>query len=180
MIAFHVDTNTILVRPFPSKHDAHRIAAYQDNHSCLSNANLKPMVHILDNEASIAFRQAIATNGCTFQLVPPHVHCQNAAEHAISTFKDTFLTILAGAAPSFPAAHWDLLITHAELTLNLLRASHCNPNLSAWEDLFGTLNFNATPLGPVGCCILIHSKATTHHSWEYQSHEVFYVGPALH
>eukprot|EP00804_Cyclotella_cryptica_P005045 CCRYP_017574-RA/>CCRYP_017574-RA protein AED:0.36 eAED:0.36 QI:0/0/0/1/1/1/3/0/447 len=101
-------------------------------------------------------------------------------QRAIRTFKDHFLAILAGTAPSFPADRWDLLIPHAELTLNLLRASHCNPTLSAWEDLFGPFNFAATPLGPTGCRILIHSKATTRRSWDYRSHEGFYVGPALH
>eukprot|EP00804_Cyclotella_cryptica_P015403 CCRYP_008023-RA/>CCRYP_008023-RA protein AED:0.29 eAED:0.29 QI:0/-1/0/1/-1/1/1/0/379 len=161
-------------------YDVHRIAAYQDIHVRLCNANRKPMVHIMDNEASLAFRQAITSNGSTFQLVPPHVHRHNAAEQRIHTFKDHFLAILAGTAPSFPADRWDLLIPHAELTLNLLRASHCNPTLSAWEDLFGPFNFDATPLGPAGCRILIHSKATTWRSWDYRSHEGFYVGPALH
>eukprot|EP00804_Cyclotella_cryptica_P008325 CCRYP_020273-RA/>CCRYP_020273-RA protein AED:0.34 eAED:0.34 QI:0/-1/0/1/-1/1/1/0/521 len=180
MIAFHADTNAILVRPFSNKHDVHRIAAYQDIHARLCNANRKPVVHILDNETSLTFRQAITANGCTFQLVPPHVHRRNAVDRAIRTFKDQFLAILAGTAPSFPADRWDLLIPHAELTLNLLRASHCNPALSAWEDLFGPFNFDATPLGPAGCHILIHSKATTQRSWDYRSHEGFYIGPALH
>eukprot|EP00804_Cyclotella_cryptica_P027241 CCRYP_014349-RA/>CCRYP_014349-RA protein AED:0.16 eAED:0.16 QI:0/0/0/1/1/1/3/0/1022 len=158
MIAFHADTNAILVRPFPNTHDVHHITACQDIHARLCNANCKPLVHILDNEASLAFRQAITSNGCTFQLVPPHVHHRNAAERTIHTFKDHFLAILAGTAPSFPARRWDLLIPHAELTLNLLRASHCNLTLSAWEDLVGPFNFDAIPLGPAGYRILIHSK----------------------
>ena len=66
MIAFHANMNAILVHPFPNKHDAHCIAAYQDIHARLSNANRKPLVHILDNEASLAFQQAITSNGCTF------------------------------------------------------------------------------------------------------------------
>ncbi|KAL7478485.1 hypothetical protein ACHAW6_009047 [Cyclotella cf. meneghiniana] len=149
IIALHADTNAILVRPFPSKHDAHHIAAYQDIHAHFSTANHMPIVHILDNEASAAYKHAITTNGCTFQLIPP-IHCQNAAKHAIRTFKDHFLAVLAGTAPSFPADRWDLLLPHAELILNLLCSSHCNPTLSTWDDLFGTLNFDATPLGPVG------------------------------
>eukprot|EP00804_Cyclotella_cryptica_P014695 CCRYP_012698-RA/>CCRYP_012698-RA protein AED:0.35 eAED:0.35 QI:0/-1/0/1/-1/1/1/0/352 len=112
-------------------------------------------------------------------LYPPHVHRCNAAERAIPTFKDHFLAVLAGTAPSFSADRWDLLIPHAELMLNLLRASRCNPILSAWEDLFRPFNFDATPMGLALCCILIHNKATTHRSWDYHSHEGFYVGPAL-
>eukprot|EP00804_Cyclotella_cryptica_P001915 CCRYP_007354-RB/>CCRYP_007354-RB protein AED:0.32 eAED:0.31 QI:82/0/0/1/0/0/5/0/565 len=150
------------------------IAAYRDIHSCLSHANCKPMVHILDNEASLAFRQAITSNGSTYQLVPPHVHRCNAGERTICTFKDHFLAVLAGTAPSFQADQWDLLIPHAELTLDLLHASCCNPTLSAWEDLFGPFNFDATPMGPAGCCVLIHSKATTRRSWDYRSHEALH------
>eukprot|EP00804_Cyclotella_cryptica_P024946 CCRYP_011830-RA/>CCRYP_011830-RA protein AED:0.41 eAED:0.41 QI:0/0/0/1/0/0/3/0/271 len=62
MIAYHADTNAILVRPFPSKHDAHRIAAYRDIHFCLSNVNRKPMVHILDNEAMGPSHSSCRTN----------------------------------------------------------------------------------------------------------------------
>ncbi|KAL7483206.1 hypothetical protein ACHAW6_008860, partial [Cyclotella cf. meneghiniana] len=174
------DTNTISVRPFPSKHDAHRIAAYQDNHARLSRASRTPTIHILDNEASSAFKHAITTNGCTFQLVPPHFHCHNADEHAICTFKAHFLAVLSRAAPSFPVDHWDLLLLHAEVTLNLLCTSRCNPTLSAWEDLFGTFNFDATPLGPASYRILIHSKAMARHSWDYCSHDGFYIRPVLY
>jgi len=131
-------------------------------------------------KASAAYKNAITTNGCAFQLVPPNVHCHNAAERAIRTFKDHFLAVLAGAAPSFPADRWGLLLPHAELTFNLLCSSRCNPAISAWHDLFGAFNFDATPLGPGGCCVLIHNKATTRCSWDYCSHDGFYVGPALH
>eukprot|EP00804_Cyclotella_cryptica_P020106 CCRYP_014885-RA/>CCRYP_014885-RA protein AED:0.46 eAED:0.69 QI:0/0/0/1/0/0/3/0/212 len=75
--------------------------------------------------------------------------------------------MLVAAAPSFPVDCWDLLIPQAKLTLNLLHASHCNPNLSVWEDIISTFNFDTTPLGPVGCYVPIHSKATTHRSWDY-------------
>jgi hypothetical protein len=67
----------------------------------------------MDNKASSAFQQAIANNNCALQLVPPHVHRRNAAKRAIRMFKDHFLAILAGTAPSFPADHCDLLLPHA-------------------------------------------------------------------
>ena len=140
----------------------------------------KSLMHILNNEASMAFGQAITSNGCTFQLVPPNVHRRNAAERALCTFKDHFLSILAGTAPTFPADQWDLLIPQAELTLNLLRASHSSPAILAWEDLFGPFNFDATPLGPAGCRVLVHSKATMRVSWDYCCHEGFYIGQALY
>ena len=161
-----------------SKHDSHRIAAYHDIYQRLAACGAAPTLHILDNEISTAYQRAITANDCTFQLVPPHVHRRNATERAIRTFKDHFLTILAGVSPTFPKDQWDLLLPQAELTLNLLRSSP-SPMLSAWEHLFGRYDFNATPMGPVGCRILIHTKATVHRSWDFRSHDGYYIGPAL-
>ena len=50
----------------------------------------------------------------------PHVHCCNRAEHAIRTFKDHFIAILAGIDKTFPKSLWDLLLPQAEITVNLL------------------------------------------------------------
>ena len=179
MVTLHGPSNAILVRPFASKHDSHRIAAYNDVYDRLSTAGQAPTLHILDNEVSGAFQKAITANNCTFQLVPPNVHRRNAAERAICTFKDHFLAILAGTAPNFPRDRWDLLLPQAELTLNLLRLSPTKPDQSAWEHLFGPYNFDATPMGPAGSRVIIHSKAQQRHSWEYRGHDGFYIGPAL-
>ena len=178
MVGLHSESNAILVRAFPSKHDTHRIAAYKDMYARLVTQHATPDVHILDNEASKAFLQAITNNRCKYQLVPPHVHRRNRAERAIRTFKDHFLSILAGVAPTFPKDRWDLLLPQAELTLNLLRPSN-NPTLSAWESLFGPYNFDATPMGPAGCRVLIHNKAAIRRSWDNRCHDGFFIGPAL-
>ena len=91
------------------------------------------------------------------------MHRQNSAEHAIRTFKAHFLSILAGVDPSFPPYLWDLLLLQAELTLNLLWQSAPNPWILAWEFFQGPFDFNKTPLGPVGCRVLIHAKPVTRH-----------------
>ena len=148
MVTLHADSNAILVRLFASKQDTHCIVAYFDIFAQLTTARRQPTLHIMDNEASTAFQQTIAHNNCALQLVPPNIHRRNAAERAIRTFKDHFLAILAGMAPSFPADRWDLLLLHAKLTLNLLRQSPTHA--SAWENLFGPYNFDVTPIGPAG------------------------------
>ena len=178
MVCLHTQSNAILVRAFQSKSDTHRIAAYNETYQRLRARNQAPTEHILDNEVSAAFKSAITTNNCTFQLVPPHLHRRNKAERAIRTFKDHFLAILAGTAPTFPSNRWDLLLPQAELTLNLLRPG-TDPTKSAWECLFGTYNFDATPMGPAGCKVLIHNKAGLRKSWDYRCKEGYYIGPAL-
>jgi hypothetical protein len=107
------------------------------------------------------------------------MHCHYRAEHAIRTFKAHFLSILAGVDPSFPPYLWDLLFLQAELTLNLLRQLVLNPWISAWEFFQGPFDFNKTPLGPVGCHILIHAKPVTRWLWDFRAKEGFYIKPAL-
>eukprot|EP00804_Cyclotella_cryptica_P000822 CCRYP_001069-RA/>CCRYP_001069-RA protein AED:0.19 eAED:0.19 QI:0/0/0/1/1/1/2/0/711 len=180
MLAYHCDTNAILVEAFQSRHDRHRIAA----HGCIMarlQANGHKIEHqILDNEASTAYRAAITqTWNATYQLVPPNVHRANTAERAIQTFKAHFLSILAGIDPSFPNYLWDKLLPQTELTLNLLRQSTLAPSISAWEAYHGPLNYDTTPLGPMGCPVIIHNKVTTRKSWDFRRREGFSIGPAL-
>jgi hypothetical protein len=107
------------------------------------------------------------------------MHCRNRAERAICTFKDHFLAILSGVYAAFPPYLWDLLLQQAELTLNLLRQSMLNPQISAWEFFQGPFDFNKTPLGPVGCRVLIHAKPATRRSWDFRAKNGFYIGPDM-
>ena len=86
------------------------------------------------------------------------MHQHNQAERAIRTFNDHFLAILTGVDKAFPPYLWDLLLPQAKLMLNLLRQSSLNPCISVWEFFHGPFDFNKTPLAPVGCQVLIHSK----------------------
>ena len=57
----------------------------------LSSRGLCTQLQKLDNEASSALQQHLASVDVNFQLVPPHVHRRNAAERAIRTFKNHFI-----------------------------------------------------------------------------------------
>ena len=96
--------------------------------------------------------------GVKFQFFPPDMHRQNAAEQAIRTFKAHFLAILAGVSHDFPRHLWDLILTQTEMIPNLLRKATANPSISAWEFFNGKFNYNATPLGPLGIRVIIHTK----------------------
>jgi hypothetical protein len=143
----------------------------------LAARGLSVDLQILDNEASAAYKQAIAfTWQAKFQLVPPDMHPQNRTERAIRTFKAHFLSILASVDPSFPPYLWDQFLPQAELTLNLLWQSALNPRISAWEFFQGPFDFNKTPLGPVfGCRVLIHAKSVTRRLWDFRAKEGFYI-----
>jgi hypothetical protein len=133
-------------------------------------------LQILDNKASVAYKHTITvTWQAKFQLVPPDMHPCNRAERAIRTFIDHFLSILGGVDAFFPPYLWDLLLPQAELTLNLLRQLALNPRISAWEFFHGPFDFNKTPLGPIGCCVLIHAKPVTCCSWDFRAKEGLYI-----
>ncbi|KAL7475350.1 hypothetical protein ACHAW6_001271 [Cyclotella cf. meneghiniana] len=162
MLAYHCNSNAILVEPFQLHHDCHCIAAHDCIMTRLCDKGHILEHQILDNEASKAYRHSITQDwNATFQLIPPNVHCTNVAERTIQTFKGHFLSILAGIDDSFPNYLWDKLLPQAELSLNLLRQASLAPAISAWEYFHIPFNYDATPLGPMGCPVIIHNKAST-------------------
>jgi hypothetical protein len=180
MIAYHVDGNLILQQAFKSWSLTHCIDAYSTFMTCLVAHSLSVDLQILDNKVSAAYRQAIIfTWQAKFQLVPPDMHRHNSAERMIWTFKNHFLSILAGVASPFPPYLLDLLLPQAELTLNILQQAALNPWISTWEFFHGPFDFNKTPLRPVRYRVLIYAKPATWCLWDYQAKEGFYIGPPL-
>jgi hypothetical protein len=59
----------------------------------------------------------------------------NAAERAIQTFKDAFITLLTTTNSDFPLQLWDKIMLQVQDTLNLVQASWINPAISAYETL---------------------------------------------
>jgi hypothetical protein len=107
------------------------VKAYYSVHQELTVKGFKPKLQTLDNEASAALKNFFTVNDIAYQLVPPHYYRRNAAERAIRTFKENFLTGLSSVYPSFPMHLWDRLLQQAEITLNLLRTSRLHPQRSA-------------------------------------------------
>ena len=91
MVMYDIDTNYIDAEPLKNHSDSQMIFAYQTIWTRIYRTRQsKPNMHILDNEASEAFKLAIRQN-CDLQLVPPDTHRRNQAERAIQTFKSHFI-----------------------------------------------------------------------------------------
>ena len=162
MLAYHVDTNAILVSALKSRNDRHIIADYNSMISCLKSKGHSVDLQVHENEASDKCRRTIFEYwNCIFELVPPDVHCCNIDERAIHTFKAHFLSILAGVSDSVTNFLWDQLHPQTELTLNLLRQSTLALDISDWDHFNGIFNFDATPIGLIGCPVIIHNKPGT-------------------
>jgi len=121
MVAYHDKANMILIKGFQTRHNQHRIPAYNAIMQQLKDRGIAVTNHVLDNQARKAYKaEIIDTWKCTYQLVPLDMQQQNIAERAICTFKAHFLAILAGVDLGFPKSRWDLLLPQAEITLNIL------------------------------------------------------------
>jgi hypothetical protein len=83
---------------------------------------------------------------------------------------------LAGVADDFPRNLWDILIPQTEMTLNLLHQSNSTPDISAWEAFDGAFSYNHTPLGTLGCRVLIHKKVGARYTWDFRGKDGWGVG----
>jgi hypothetical protein len=176
MIYYDVDANYIDAEPLRNHADNQMISAYRNLWERTNRGRVtKPKLHILDNEASEAFKSAIKEN-CDLQLVPPDTHRRNLAERAIQTFKSHFISILAGVDPSFPMNLWDRLIPQAVMTLNLLRNSHKMPTISAYQRVNGNFDYNKLPLAPLGCSVEMHESTNRRRTWDPRSLTGWYLG----
>ena len=177
-VLYDYDSNAILCEPIKNRTKHSILAAFQVLHTKLVKAGVRPKLQRLDNECSDILKEYMTAEGIDFQLVPPHVHRRNAAERAIRTLKNHFITTLCATDPAFPLYLWDRLLPQAMLSLNLLRGSRMNPKLSAHAQLFGTFDYNRTPIAPPGTRVIIHSKPATRDSWAAHGLDGWYLGPA--
>ena len=178
LVVYDYDSNTIFAEPFASRKTGSQIEAYETILSVLTSHGLTPKLLTMDNEVSKAPVDFLEPT-TTVQLVPPHLHRRNADERAIQTFKSHFISILCGTNKHFPINLLDKLVPQATLTLNLLRTSRLNPNLSAYSQIFGSFDFNRTPIAPLGTKLLIHEKPGPRASWSPHAIDGWYIGPAL-
>ena len=159
IIIYDYDSNFNFAQPFCNCTAACLLAAFKHLHIRLCQAGLRQKLQRLDNGCSTLLKELLLdVESIDFQLVPPAVHHRNAAKHAIKTFHNHFIAGLCGVDKDFPLHLWDQLISQAELTLNLLRASRINPKLSAWAQVHGIFDDNRCPLAPPGCCVLVHEN----------------------
>ena len=178
-VLYHQDTNYIHAIAIPNRQAATIRDAWESTHKLLVQQGHPPELHILDNECSQDLKTAFLKYKIQFQRVPPHEHRVNAAERAIRTLKNHFISILCTVDAAYPLSEWDRLLPQALLTLNLLRSSRIHPSLSAHASLFGNYDFNRTPIAPPGTKVVAHVAADTRTPFGVHGAVGWYIGPSL-
>ena len=182
MVFYSHGGNYIHIELLDATTEFHVLRAYKQGVKFFESKGLKPNVQRMDNYSAFlapAFTEFQANNDITVDRVPPGQHRRNKAERCIETAKHHIIASLAGTDPDFPMKGIKHLMPQMELTLNLLRQARKNTKMSAWEQLHGEYDFNAHPLGPMGCRILSHDKPENRESWGLHGTEGFYIGPSL-
>jgi hypothetical protein len=110
MVCYVYDCNYVKVIPMKSRSAYEWVKAYDTIHQELIVKGFKHKLQTLDNKASTALKNLFTANDVDYQLVPPHCHLRNAAEHAIRTFKEHFVAGLSSVDPTFPLYLWDRLL----------------------------------------------------------------------
>jgi hypothetical protein len=131
----------------------------------LTSKGFKPKLNIMDNQATKHINQFLSENDCKLQLVEPHNHRVNVAEHAIQTFKDAFIAALATTDVNFPLQFWDKLTPQVQTCLNLMQHFRIEPSKSAYKTLYGPYDWNRYPLAPLGCKAVVYEDGDTRGSW---------------
>jgi hypothetical protein len=133
LVIDHYKSNAILTLPILGFDDNSIFAAYKSQFKFLESKDHKIKLDVIDNQCTKQIKKLLTTNNCNLLLVKPHNHCMNAAERAIQTVNDHFISALARTDSKFPLLLWDKLTSQAENTLNLMRASYIDPKMLAYE-----------------------------------------------
>jgi hypothetical protein len=117
---FHYKANAILAMPIAGLDDISITNAYKMQFNGLTAKGFKPKINIIDNQATKHIKAFLMEQECKLQLVEPHNHKLNAAERAIQTFKDAFITALATTESKFPLQLWDKITPQNQDALNMM------------------------------------------------------------
>jgi hypothetical protein len=152
-VAYIYNLNAIIVWAMPSCTNASMVQAFTK-----VIGGYHPVLNVMDYKCSAAAEKYIRSKTINIQLVPPHNNRVNTAEHAVATFKEHFIAALVTMDMLCPLQLWDEFPPQVKLTLNMLHFSQQNPKKSANQEVYGSFDFNKTPLALLGTKSLIYNN----------------------
>ena len=176
IILIDCNSNCIRVVPMKSRKSEHLVEARKGTHEWFKEKGFEAQLLRLDNEISELMIQAIKENNQDYQLALPSDHRINPAERAMQVVKAHFISVRACTNASFPKNQWDPLPPHTEFTLNSLRPSKINKNISACTILHGHHDFMKHPMSIAGT--KVHDRHVDQGSWDDKGTEGFFINKA--
>ena len=116
-------------------------------------------------------------NQIYYQLERPDTYRRNAAERSIRKRNNKIFSYLSGTNNMLPMHLRERLIEKAYITLNMLRNSIRNPNISVHAIMEGNFDFNKTLLAPPGPRVIFHENPNRRRTWNHSGVQGLYIGP---
>ena len=135
----------------------------------------QPKTHWLDNEACKVIKSFDIKNQTNFQLAPPDTHRRDMSMRNISTRKNHFVSDLSRTYKIFPIYLWYRLLDQAQIMLNMIGPSICNPHIPAHAIMEGNFDLNKTPLVPPGNNVIVNEKYIIRRTWGQQGVQSWYT-----
>eukprot|EP00804_Cyclotella_cryptica_P011793 CCRYP_011361-RA/>CCRYP_011361-RA protein AED:0.17 eAED:0.11 QI:0/0/0/0.8/0.25/0.2/5/0/1137 len=180
VIAYAYDPNYVFAKPIPNLRDETLLQTFDEVFQELKTKGLTPTFNVTDNQAAQSIKAYLAKEKTKWQFVEPNNHRVNAAERAIQTYKNHFISGLCTTDKDWALQLWDTLTQQALITLNLLQTSRIDPTKSAYHQLHGhRYDWNAHPLAPPGTKAIIYEAPNTRTSWGPRGLDAWYCEPSL-
>ena len=110
MVMEDSDAVPILAMAIRSRKKEHLLGEFIEMHDTLKKGGIDPVLHRIDNEFSKELIEEIKTRGLKYQIAPRGNHQTIAAERAIQTVKNHFISLLYECNPTFPKNQWDRVL----------------------------------------------------------------------
>ena len=91
-IAYDYDTNYIFAIPLKDLTNPSIIEGFDTIFKKMKDRRFRPQFNVTDNQASTAIKAYLKAQDCEYQFVEPSNHRVNAAERAIQTYKNHFIS----------------------------------------------------------------------------------------
>lgn len=143
-------------------------------------ANITPILNQLDNVASDDLINAIKNKGLMHQIITAHNHHLRLVEYVIGTFKNHLILVSMDLTNIFQYIYGAVSSTRSmSMSISSVK-SRINPHCSTYEELFGTFDFNATPLALIGAQPIIY-QTSGNYTIAYINHgkKGWYIGPYM-
>ena len=109
----------------------------------------------------------------------PINHHVNAAERAIQTFKNHFISGLYSTYIEWPFQLWNKITEQAVITCKTLRTSCIDPRKSSYHQLHGNrYDWNSFPMDPPDTRAVLYLEPDIRYSWGTRGIDAWYCGPA--
>jgi hypothetical protein len=176
-VAYIYNLNAIIVRAMPSCTDASMVQSFTKVISILKSGGYHPALNVMDNKCSTAVKTYICFKAVNIQLAPPTTTEQMPLSMPFPHSRKTSLAPLPLLICNMlcPLQLWDEFLPQVKLTLNMLHFSRKNPNKSANQEVYGSFDFNKTPLASLGAKALVYDDPGSCTSWAPHATDGFYV-----